>query len=267
MNKRMKIIIALLAGFMAALIAVSYVNRRERQLMSMSEPINVVVAGRNLPGGHVIGEGDLRLMEVPQRFVQPGYFTNPSELANRIVLAQLLEGETLTQSKVAISEIGTLSARLPSGQRAVTLAVNAVSGIAGLISPGDSVDIVGIFELGSNSLEKTTQTRVLLQNVFVAATDQNIGGLAVEGDGQSASARDGYSTVTLASSPGDAQRLVLAQDVGRLFLLLRSSRETEEQLIFEILTPQDLLETNMPIWSEALQEAEFQQQLLEQSRR
>lgn len=266
MNKRLKIIIALLIGFMSALIAVSYVNRRERQLLSMATPINVVVASIDLPRGHVITEDDLRLMEVPQRFVQPGYFTNPSELVHRIVLARVQEGETLTQTRVAISEIEALSAKLPAGQRAVTLSVSDVSGVAGLISPGDAVDVLGIFELGRSTRDKVTEARVILQNVFVAATDQNIGGVADLSEEDSRRARGTYATVTLAISPTDAQRLVLAQEVGRLFLVLRSSRELEDRLAFEILTPQKLLETDLPIWSQALQEAEFQEQLLNQSR-
>lgn len=269
MSKRLKIVIAAVAGLLAAIIALGYLRSREQQLIAMAQPQRVVVARTDMAPGRVISADDVRLMEVPTRYVQPGHFTDVNEVVDRIVVAGLLEGEQVTASKVAFAEAEPLAAKLPPGRRGVTLAVNPVTGVAGLVRPGDSVDVVGIFQLGRSAAERVTQARFLLQQVLVAAIDQDTGGVQPRQEGEGlagpgATAPQAARTVTLALSPEDSQRLVLAQELGQLFLLLRSGRETEGELAFEILDAQKLLDSELPVWTEAMEEAEFRRQLLRQ---
>jgi pilus assembly protein CpaB len=134
--------------------------------------------------------------------------------------------------------------------------------------PGDYVDVIGIFELGSRREDVITQARFMLQNVLVAAVDRNTGSVAQASDespaGTGTTAQMAAQTVTLALTPEDAQRLILAQELGRLFVLLRSSRETEGVLAFELLDAQKLLDSDLPVWTPAMEEAEFRRQLLQQ---
>jgi pilus assembly protein CpaB len=266
----LKIIIALVAGLFAVIIALGYLQAREAQLIGMAAPVNIVVTTQDLPPGHVVTEQDLRIEAVPSRYAQPGNFNDLRDVIDRIVVVALLEGEQVTASKVAFAGVEPLAAKLPAGMRGVTMAVTAVSGVAGLPMPGDYVDVVGIFELGSRREDVITQARFMLQNVLVAAVDRNTGSVAQASDespaGVDSSAQMAAQTVTLALQPEDAQRLILAQELGRLFVLLRSSRETEGVLAFELLDAQKLLDSDLPVWTPAMEEAEFRRQLLQQIR-
>jgi pilus assembly protein CpaB len=266
LSKRTKIIIAVAAGLLAAIIAMGYLRARERQLIEMAQPINVATATRNIPQGTVIAEGDITLAEIPIRFVQPGFITDLRDVVDRVALVGILEGEQITASKIVSGEVEPLANMLPAGQRGVTLEVTPVSGVGGLIQPGDYVDVVGVFELGRRAEEIQTQARFLLQSILVAAVDQYTGQVPqvqVEGEVLGGQAATLATTVTLACEPEDAQTIVLAQTVGEVYLLLRSRRDSNEQLAFEVLDPQKMLGTDLPIWSPALEEADFQQQLLE----
>ncbi len=268
MSKKLKIIIALIAGLFAVIIALGYLQARESQLIGMAQPVSIVMVTQDLPQGHVINSEDLVLGDVPSRYAQPGNFNDVRDVIDRIVVVALLEGEQVTASKVAFAGVEPLASKLPAGMRGVTVAVNEVSGVAGLPMPGDYVDVVGIFELGSRREDVITQARFLLQNVLVAAVDRNTGSVVQAADetpaGAGTSAQQSATTVTLALNPEDAQRIVLAQELGRLFLLLRSSRETEGVLAFELLDAQKLLDSDLPIWTPAMEEAEFRRQLLQQ---
>ena len=269
MSKRLKIVIAAAAGLLAVIIALGYLRVREQALLAMAAPQLVVVANADMAPGRIIGEGDVSVQQVPARYEQPGAFNDLSEVVNRIVVAAILQGEQVTASKVVFATAEPLAAKLPAGRRAVTMAVSAISGVSGLVEPGDYVDIIAIFDLGRSAREVVTEARFILQRSLVVAVDQDTGGVRVEQEGgqppgtQTAQRRLAQ-TVTLALIPEDSQKLLLAQELGRLYLILRSARETEGEMAFEILDQQKMLDSELPIWREAIGEAEFRDQLMRQ---
>ena len=74
MNKRLRIIIAIAAGIMAAIIAMGYLSSREAQLVEMAEPLQVLAVAGDIPRGEIITPADLVFAEVPARFVPPAAF-------------------------------------------------------------------------------------------------------------------------------------------------------------------------------------------------
>jgi pilus assembly protein CpaB len=92
--------------------------------------------------------------------------------------------------------------------RAVSLPIDAVSGVSGFISAGDQVDIQLIHTIDSQLVSS-----VILQDIEVLAIDQRA-------DTQGVSARLGR-TATVAVTTNQAQLLALARQKGRLSLLLR----------------------------------------------
>ena len=108
-----------------------------------------------------------------------------------------------------------LSALLDEGKRAVTLRVDDVRGVAGFILPGDFVDVVLIAEDGPPRREDYSE--ILLQHLKVLAVDQ----LASERQEQPTVAK----AVTIEATPEQAQKLLLATNIGKLSLILRRPEE------------------------------------------
>src|SRR5262249_25119810 len=144
-----------------------------------------------------------------------GAFATKSDLlkdGRRVVLSPLEPNEPILRSKTtAPGEQASLSALLPEGKRAVTVRVDDVRGVAGFIRPGDFVDVVLIGE--DPVVRRENYAQILLQNLRVLAVDQ----LASERQEQPIVPK----AVTLEVTPEEAQRILLATNIGRLSLTLR----------------------------------------------
>jgi len=111
-----------------------------------------------------------------------------------------------------------LSAIIKDGHRAASIRVNAVAGVSGFVLPGDHVDVILTRDIATGQQARKLTADIILQNVKVLGADQNADttGTNVKIAG----------TVTLEVTPADAQKLVLAMDVGALSLTLRQNGET-----------------------------------------
>jgi pilus assembly protein CpaB len=151
------------------------------------------------------------------------------DVVGAVVIAPIAAGQPISRKKLLLpGQDGFLAAVLAPGMRASSVAVDAVSGNAGLIFPGDRVDLILTQNLadstGSASLAERWASETILENVRVIAVDQSLSAdLANRGD-QSRVAR----TITLEVSPRDAEKVALASGLGRLSLSLRSLRLTDE---------------------------------------
>jgi pilus assembly protein CpaB len=124
------------------------------------------------------------------------------------------------RSKIsAPGQRASLSTLLQEGRRAVTVRVDDVRGVAGFILPGDFVDVILIAEESSSRHESYSD--ILLQEVKVLAVDQ----LASERPEQPTVPK----AVTLEVTAEQAQKVLLAANIGKLSLTLRqpADRDTE----------------------------------------
>jgi pilus assembly protein CpaB len=164
----------------------------------------------------------------PENAVPDGAFTTAEELLGpergetRIVLRTVEPGELVLKSKVTgFGETVRVAAQVTEGKRAITIPINAVSGVAGLIAPGDRVDILLTRSIGNELV-----TSNILQNVLVIATDQTA-------NTEASSARVAR-TATVEVNPTEASKLALAQQVGKLSLSLRGMHEDVEASVAPI---------------------------------
>ena len=131
----------------------------------------------------------------------------------RTILRSIEPGDVILKNKVSgFGESSRIATQVREGMRAVTIPINAVTGTAGHISPGDRVDI--------QYIRKTSQqvsSHILLQDVLVVATDQSTDSERT----RAVVAR----TVTVEVNQTDAQKLTLAMETGTLSLFLRSVTE------------------------------------------
>lgn len=199
----------------------------EAQMMSKDEGpkmVRVLAAKKKLKYGDRItgqrGRDLLRWIQWPEDSVPEGAFLNAKDFLGeegkevRIVLRAIEPGELVLKSKVTGFGEG-LRLQVSPGMRAVTIPIDAVTGAAGHISPGDRVDIQWTRRAGG-----TITSTILLWNIPIIALDQSH-------DTQRSGPRLGR-TVTVEVNPTDAQRLRLAINGGTLALLLRGEEDATD---------------------------------------
>jgi pilus assembly protein CpaB len=178
----------------------------------------IVVAARPLPFGAPVTSDALKEIPWPSDFNLPGTYANSATLAleKRTVLSAIGENEPIVQSRLsAPGQYATFSALIRNGLTAVTIRVDDVVGVAGLVQPDDHVNVLLTQNQGAARGSKgEAYSATLLQNVRVLAVDQNI-----DRARQAKPAR----AVTLEVDPEQAQKLMLAASVGQLSLALRKS--------------------------------------------
>lgn len=186
----------------------------------------VLVAAIEMPAGHFVKPEDLRWQPWPEDNVAGSYILesdgDPAEmLTGTVVRTMIGAGEPITDNRlVRPGDRGFLAAVLLPGMRAVSVPVNETSGIAGLIYPGDHVDVIlthAVQQQSGNGLQVRQVSETVLTNVRVLAIDQS-----VSQDGPSTAVAD---TATLEVSPQEAEKVSVMMQIGRLSLSLRSLAE------------------------------------------
>jgi pilus assembly protein CpaB len=139
----------------------------------------------------------------------------------------LTKGEHITgNALVKSSEGGFMSAVLEPGKRAVSIAVDATTGNAGFIFPGDHVDLILTHQVrlgdGTN-VERASET--FIEDARVLAVDQMLD----NPENKAMLAK----TVTLEVSPKQAEEINVAKDLGKISLSLRSLAKNSEAASME----------------------------------
>jgi len=123
----------------------------------------------------------------------------------------------------------TLALRTPPGKRALTINIDSLSAVGGLINPGDYIDILGHLTVPEGSSKSKPFTAIIFQNIQVLAVGANLESTGGYAEQQQARAL----TITFAVDPEEAGLLTFATKHGRLQLLLRAQQETETQMLQE----------------------------------
>ncbi len=202
-------------GLLAAFAAKSYLSGRVADIEAKTrvQTVKIVVAKADLARGAKLSTSNLAIRDVPKNYAHSGAVL-PEQFGR--VDGQLLghaikAGEMLMWTQLESRKAPTFSARVEAGRRAVTVPVDEISSISGLLEPGDIVDLVVTLER-----QGQRQTVPVLQSVQVMATGQRSVDDARSGE------RRLYTTVTLDTNPQQARNLILARESGRLTALLRN---------------------------------------------
>lgn len=238
LKKVMLLVVALAIAATTAIIAKnlftgSSADQAQAKAAVVAGP-EVLVATRSLPVGTIIDAEAFRYQPWPEGLVQDAYFikgkpgTDLKELLGTVVRTEVTAGQPITQGTlVKPGERGFLAAALGPGMRAVTVGVNMTSGVAGFVFPGDRVDIVLTQEVtgeGEGPPLKVSET--ILRNVRILAVDQRMQGTDESGKPVMAATQ----TVTMEVTPRIAEKIAVAQAVGRLSLSLRSLADNTAEL-------------------------------------
>ncbi len=242
MKNRRALIYSVLCAFFAMLFQCSYISKKERLLQGDYEPIKVMVAKKNIPKDFKLDETMVEFVDIPKKYVQPKALKDLNEILGQISGSTIFQGEQIIATKLLSIEDAGLAFKVPKNFRAFTIAVDDVSGVGGHVRPGNYIDLMGIFDFGDE--RKSDQRAVtLLQNVYVLAAGGDLGQAVpfnassddVERINEIVRQKDeknyrGYRNVTLMLTAEEAQKVMLAQEVGSLSLTLRSLWEGNTQL-------------------------------------
>jgi pilus assembly protein CpaB len=224
-NKRL--IIALLAAVAFGLIAAVSVSRYLASAQAYTKNLsNVVVAKVEIPVGTRIVAEQLSVVQFPKAVAPDGTFpVIDDRLLGRVAVTRISPREPVTEARLApVGSAGGLSSVIPDGYRAMTVKVDDVVGVSGFIMPGTLVDIVVTINPPDNSSRREKVSKIVLQNIKVLASGQNIDKPRNERENERVKA------VTLQVTPEQAEKLALAASEGRLQLVMRNSVDQGDEV-------------------------------------
>ncbi|RKP43816.1 Flp pilus assembly protein CpaB [Trinickia fusca] len=213
--KNSRALIMLVMAMLAGLAAVVFASRWLMNTSSHSTT-TVAVVTEDVNLGQPLNTNMVRTVSWPTASVPPGAFTDAKALDGRVVRTTLSRGEPVLESKLApLGTKGGLSAVINPGDRAITVRVNDVIGVAGFALPGNYVDvIVNTQEPQAKNDQQQSISKIVLEKILVLAVAQQV-------------SRDDtqpkvVNAVTLEVTPDQAEKLDLARSVGTLSLVLRN---------------------------------------------
>ena len=218
---------AVIFGGLAVFASSRYISQtisNERAKLNPNvEMIDVVVAKGELERGSNVGSDNMAVRQVPREYV-PGTAVTPEQFANiegARLAVDMRSGEILLRGTLEGADSSTFATKVRDGVRAMTVAVDEVNSLSGLLQPGDRIDLFFTARPPGreNAIRNTERTSLLMQNVLLLATGRQVRPAITDSTAPGVSRS--YSTVTVEASPLDAQRLILAQKAGSLTAVLR----------------------------------------------
>jgi pilus assembly protein CpaB len=251
MNNR-AVMLSATAAILAVVFVQSYVSSIENEAKKkFGTEVMVVTAKQDIKEMSTITETMLELKPVPKKFLEPAAVfieKNSTEkttdsniirlVSGSVAMVPIKKGEQISFSKITEVGIRTgLSPQIAPGKRAVSIAVNELSGVSKLLKPGDRVDIIYTGELGSGKENKISKT--VLQDVIVLSIGRVVANNTpriIESDAfggkqkiRNLSEDFSFTSVALELDPYQAQMVTLLSNTAdsSLTLTLRNNDDTE----------------------------------------
>ena len=226
MNQRT--MLALVALILVGLL-LSLIFLKQKKTRSPSRPsVSVLFATKDIPAGTFLQAGDFAWRKLsrnevlsPDLIVQ-GTRRDRDIIGSKVLIPLITDQPIKSNMIVAKGVLSPLASVLKSNMRAFTIELSTASALAGLIKPGDIVDI-----MLTSKKTKDTQTRTILHNIQVIAVDDQIlyiGRKETKEKRGSASSKH----VTLEVTPNQAELLALSKALGTLSLVLTVPSDTHQ---------------------------------------
>ena len=196
--------------------------------------VNYLVAAHALPAGTLARDEDFGLKSAAPAELPAGALVDSPEirasLHGALVRRYIDPDMPVTRDDVIrVRDRGFLAAVLEPGTRAISISVDAATGVAGLIWPGDRVDVILTQDIEAGaSIGERIASETILRDIRVIAVDQDI----AQGAEPSAASKSGRvpSTVTLQVTPENADKVAVAQHLGHLSLAVRAIGDGDAEL-------------------------------------
>ena len=242
MRTRTMLILTILGSSIVAMFAFAFLDFTPSNATAVppQRAVTALVAARPIAAGTLIRPDDVVWHVFTGEATPSGVIERPASLVKQdsdaaalaqtqivgAVLRRNAEGGSpiLSADVIRPGDRDFLVSVLKPDMRAIAVAVNAVSGAAGLIFPGDRVDVLltQTFASAQFPLSKRAVGETVVEGLRVLAIDQHVQARpeSTTGDGRIA------RTVTLEATPEQAQKIAVATELGRISLSIRSLRAT-----------------------------------------
>lgn len=226
MSSVLKFALILLAAAMLAAVARIWFVSSQNAAAPQEKQVQVRVAAADLPAGLLLREGDLSWKaysegEEPKGALREG--STGANLNGALVRKPLKEGALiLTGDVIRPDAPGFLAAVLKPGMRAVSVPVDEVSGNAGLIQPGDFVDIILTQKLNQQENNHNSNTRQVVSETVVERVRIIAVGSSIQRQTEDNGKANRARTVTVEVAPRAAEAVTVAAQLGNLSMALRS---------------------------------------------
>jgi len=229
MDKKKALIFAVLLAVVGVILIQLMVSGEKKKYADESQLDLVAVAKNMIAAGTTIDAGMLMRKKYHKSFIpkEAILWANVNQVIGTAPKADIPAGAPLLttyfkEGLISGSITGFLSSKIMPGERAFTIRVDNETGVAGLIRPGDFVDIMGTFDNGSIPPRKVTMT--ILQAVPVLAIGSLVGTGGVKNQARQATS---YTTITLSVTPEEAELIEFARRKTRLVFTLRNVDDQE----------------------------------------
>jgi len=240
------LILALITGLVAAIVVFVALNQggggsdNAKTGSAVTTTSAVVVAKSDIAAGTEITADMVKVIEVPNSLLVRDAFTSTQLVVGEAARYPIAAGEQVTRARVGPNTEGDgLAFVVPAGMRAIAVKVDEITGVGGLILPGDRADVIAVIsdQAGADNPDRVV---TVLQDVEVLAVAQSAqepvpaadeeAAAQAETDGASttsgqlpedAEPQPSARTVTLALTPEQVQLLALVQEEGSIYLSLR----------------------------------------------
>ncbi len=189
----------------------------------------VLVATQEIPARARITAEMVSKQMRPAQGVDPDAIADPSQAIGALALITIPNGGQITSSKVGTNVAAALPVRLEPGMRAVSIPVDRVKDVAGLVQPGDRVDVIAI------PPSKNTGPPPKAVTIFRAIRVLAVGNALENPSATPSPQEEQAATVTLEVTPRQADLLAWADSNATLRLALRSPREPTRTEVAETL--------------------------------
>ncbi len=217
-SRRMTLVIALILAIGTGWLTLNYLSSIQRSSAINNQPRQIVVAAQEIPARVPITPAMLTTANRPAAAIEPDAFNDPSKVVGALSLITIPAGGTITLSKVGHPSDMPLPVRLQPGMRAVSIPIDKVKAVSGLIEPGDRVDVIAIPPKTGDS---PPPAATILRGIRVLA----VGPLLENTSATPAPENQVSTTITLEVTPKQADLIEMADVNTNLRLALRSPRE------------------------------------------
>ena len=226
--------------------------------------VPVVIAKQDIPAHSLLNPSLVEVSQVPPGLKLPDAVTKVDDVSGKTTQYPIARGEQILPMKFAAPVVSHgLADVIPAGKLAVSFEINEFTAAGGMLIPGDHIDV--LVTLSAKAAGKDL-TEIILQNIDVLAVAQTYVGENISNPSapaaiqtaahaipgaaagastppaspaapgaapapassspQSPAIQPGAKTVTLALTPEQAERMILAEQQGRLAYALRSTNDT-----------------------------------------
>ncbi len=203
-------------------------------------PVEVLAAVRNMSAGTLLTATDLTYVPLEAQDVLSSHIRKeptdaaqeqePPSVIGAVTRIPFLAGMPLTDAGlIRPGQDGFLAAVLLPDRRAITITVNQETSHAGMIAPGDRVDVIFTMQvLSDDPSQLNSFSRTVLEDIRVVAVGRRIESVNYTDQEGGRPPQDDGNTVTLEVRPPEADQLVLASTRGGLALALRPLGQADD---------------------------------------